>query len=224
MGPGGRRRRQPSKNPGMTPGARPLARSRSAHLRAIGPPGAALELLLALAVLTVAACSPGPVPTVPPLTPTIAGPTSPAAESGARLAVTFGGKIGCATFPYGCTAALSVLPAGTPVTADWRPTASEPWWAPDYAQGTTTDRFDPTPVGSLPTIPIGQHEIVISLLGSSDVPSYNPDGSRAFDLLGRCMSNVEVGSTTSQVDVLVTFTPDHDSFRASCVLEVTQRS
>jgi hypothetical protein len=148
------------------------------------------------------------------------GPRESNPDGGARLAVDIGGTIGCATFPYGCYAKLSLLPAGTTVTRDWRPPASDPWWSPDYVDATSADHFEQEPIGSLPMIPPGNHQVVISLLGSYDTPSYAPDGTVATDLLARCIGKVEVGPESSVVNVRVTFTPDGASFRASCTVNL----
>jgi hypothetical protein len=167
--------------------------------------------VLPLMVVTSAACSPTPVPSTSPA-------ATPIVDSGARLSVELAGTIRCASFPYGCAPTLSVLPPRTTVTDDWRPPASDPFWPPDYSKGSSTDHFEPTPVGTLPRLPVGEHELVISLLGSSDVVSLNPDGSRAFDLLGRCALNVDVTSVDDVVQVKVTFTPGQDFF-ASCKID-----
>ena len=135
-----------------------------------------------------------------------------------QLNVRFAGRIGCATFPYSCTATLSVLERGADVPEAWRPASTDPWWGADASTGTTAVTFDPKPLGGSPAATPGPHRLVVSLLGSYDTPSYAPDGSRAFDLLGRCTADVEVESDADGLDVLVTFTPDGASFRASCTL------
>jgi len=177
-----------------------------------------LVVLLATLLLTVGACSPSPVPSASPTS--VAAPTgvaTPTTVNGATLRVKLGGKIQCASFPYGCGPTLSVLPAGTPVGDEWRPPTSDPFWAPDDSSGGTATQFEPTPSSALPRLPLGPHELVISLLGSYDVVSLNPDGSRALDLLGRCALDIEVTSVDQVVSVLVTFTPGHD-FDASCTI------
>lgn len=168
--------------------------------------------LLSLALVIAAGCAPGPAPSS-------VAPTIPIGD-GARLDVEMGGTIGCATFPYGCGATLSVVAAGTTVAPEWRPPASDPRWLPDDSRGTSPDRLDPVPLGALPKIPTGAHQVVVSLLGSYDTPSHAPDGSVATDLLSRCIGDVEVGPTTAVVEVRVTFTPDPASFRAACTIEV----
>jgi hypothetical protein len=106
------------------------------------------------------------------------------------------------------------------VSDDWRPPSSDPFWAPDYSSGGTATQFEPTASSPLPRLPLGTHELVISLLGSYDVVSLNPDGSKALDLLGRCTLEVEVTSVDQVVSVLVTFTPGQD-FNASCTIVQT---
>ena len=172
-------------------------------------------------VLAVAGCSPAPVPSASPTvaaTPTIVA--TPTGATGATLRVKLGGKIRCASFPYGCGPTLTVLPAGTTVSDAWRPPLTDPFWAPDYSSGGTADHFGATVVGTVPKLPLGMHELVISLLGSYDVVSFNPDGSKALDLLGRCTLDVEVTSVDQVVSVLVTFMPGQD-FDASCTIVQT---
>ena len=141
---------------------------------------------------------------------------SPAAT--VRINVRFAGRIGCATFPYNCTATLSVLERNADIPDAWRPPSTDPWWGADYSKGTTAETFDPKPLGGSPAAMPGPHRLVVSLLGSYDTPSYGPDGSRAFDLLGRCTADVEVPPVADGLDVLVTFTPDEANFRASCTV------
>ncbi len=115
---------------------------------------------------------------------------------------------------------MSVLEPGTVVSEAWRPPASDPRWGPDYSKGTTTDHLDPTPAGVLPDLAVGPHQLVVSLLGSYDTPSYAPDGTIATDLLSRCSTELNVTSATSKVSVLVTFSPDPQSFGGTCTLAV----
>jgi hypothetical protein len=139
--------------------------------------------------------------------------TSPAAT--VQIDVRFAGQIGCATFPYNCTATLSVLERDADIPDTWRPASTDPWWGTAHGNAET---FDPEPIGGPPATTPGAHRLVMSLLGSYDTPSYAPDGSRAFDLLGRCAVDVEVVSDAGGLDVLVTFTPDKASFHASCTI------
>lgn len=62
----------------------------------------------------------------------------------------------------------------------------------------------------------------MSLLGSSDVPSYNPDGSRALDFLGRCSTEVDVKPAETSVSVVVTFVPNSQDFDATCSFQLTR--
>jgi hypothetical protein len=179
--------------------------------------------LLTLVLTFAAACSPMVIP-VSPAAATVTPPTTtpvvatPSPDIGARLVVTMGSGTHCANFPYSCLAKLSVLPAGATVTDNWRPAASDPWWGADWTQGTSSDRFDPTPIGTVPRLPPGSHTILVSLLGSYDTPSYKPDGSIATDLLSRCSAEVVVGEETRIVSIRVTFAPDPQSFRAGCTI------
>jgi len=180
--------------------------------------------LLALVLTFAAACSPVAVPTAP-ISPTVTPPaTQPAAAAtadtdiAAKIVVSLGRGIHCANFPYSCWATLSVLAAGSTVTDDWRPPATDPLWGPDWTQGTSSDRFDPKLIGTVPRLPPGAYAVVVSVLGTYDTPSYRPDGSLATDLLSRCSGDIEVGQETSVVNIRVTFTPDPQSFRAACTL------
>ena len=134
-----------------------------------------------------------------------------------------GGGIGCASFPDNCTATLSVLAPGTAVDEAWRPPEHDPRWLPDYRGGTTTDRFAPQPVGAVPVLTAGDHLLVVSLLGTSDVPSFHPDGSEATDLLARCSTLAGVEGDGDPMDVVVTFTPSETTFDATCSIEVGVR-
>jgi hypothetical protein len=173
---------------------------------------AAWTAAFAMAVALLA-CAPSA-----PATPALAAsaPPPPSAAPGTLLVVHLGGSINCGQFPYGCYAALSVTPAGTKVEEHWRPLATDPLWIPD---GPSTEAFDPSPVGAIPALTPGGHRLVISLLGSYDTPSFTPDGSRATDLLSRCMLDVEVDPAARPIEIQVTFTPDGVSFGGSCSIE-----
>ena len=173
-----------------------------------------VRLWLALIALGISACSVPPAPTAGRATPPTATPPAAAVP----LNVRFGGRIGCATFPYNCTVTLSVMEPNADVPDAWRPAPSDPWWGADYSKGTTAETFDPKPLGGSPAARPGRHRLVISLLGSYDTPSYGPDGKQAFDLLGRCTVVVEVTPVAGGLNLLVTFTPDEASFRASCTV------
>jgi hypothetical protein len=75
---------------------------------------------------------------------------------------------------------------------NWRPPAMDLVWVPDYANAGTTDDFLATPSGDPLTLTPGRQEIIVSLLGSYDMPSLNPDGTVATDLLARCSIGVDV--------------------------------
>lgn len=176
------------------------------------------RLGLTLVAIGLSACSvPPPSASPAPLaTPLATAPTATPAPAVA-LNVRFAGEIGCAMFPYGCTATLSVLEPGADIADDWRPAPSDPSWAPAY-MGMSAEQFEPAPIGRPPAVTPGPHRLVMSLLGAYDVASYAPDGSRAFDLLGRCAVDVEVAPDADGLDVLVTFTRDPASFDASCTM------
>lgn len=123
------------------------------------------------------------------------------------------GQTACASFPYGCTATVSVLPADAKVPDSWRPPATDPVWVPDYSNGwSTTDHFVSTPAGGQPVLSSGRRLIVVSLLGTYDTPSLNPDGTWATDLLSRCTAPVDVSEGSSALSAVVTFTPNGENF------------
>lgn len=175
--------------------------------------------MMTLAVIGIGACNATPPPsTTPPLaSPTTSPPATFSAPAAVPLHVRFAGSIGCATFPYGCTATLSVVEPSAFVPDDWRPSSADPWWEPDYSQGMSAKTFDAKPIGASPAAVPGAHRLIVSLLGSYDTPSYAPDGSRVTDLLGRCTIDIEV-SAAGSLNVLITFSPDGASFRASCTV------
>jgi hypothetical protein len=178
-----------------------------------------LFALMLSAVGLLGGCGVTPSPQV--ATPSPSSVASPSATAAIPVNVHFAGKIGCANFPYGCTAVLSVLEPSFSVTDAWRPPASDPLWAPDWSQGWQSDHFDPTPATPVPGLAAGRHQLIVTLLGSYDVTSFNPDGSRAFDLVGRCSTEVDVPATATAVTVLVTFAPSGDSFQTACYLKAT---
>lgn len=177
-------------------------------------------LLCGLLAVVMAGCGAPPTPSTGSVQATAAPATSSPAAA-AALTVRHSGKIGCAAFPYGCFATMSVLEPGTVVADAWRPPATDPRWIPDAS---TTDLFDPTPAGMVPALTVGRHLLVVSLLGTYDVPSYGPDGSRAFDLLSRCSAEVEVLPSAAPIEVVVTFVPDGVSFGGTCTLDVSDVS
>ena len=169
-----------------------------------------VALIVSLAVLGLAGCgsTPPPSTTPSPPPPSTAPPAPSSPPAAIPVHVRFAGpRLNCVNnFPYSCTATLSLVPAGTAVPDEWRPSAADPWWVPG----------DPKPAVAGPTATPGEHRLVVSVLGTYDVPSYAPDGSRAFDLLSRCWADVDV-PTAGALDVLITFShPDPASFRVSC--------
>ncbi len=175
--------------------------------------------LLTIVAGLLAACT-SVTPTLRPTPlPSIAS-ASPAAV-GVPVSVRFAGKINCATFPYSCSGILSVLEPGVAVDETWRPPASDVRWLPrSGGYDKDTDHLDPTAVGAVPTLAVGTHQVVISLLGSSDAISFAPDGTIATDLLSRCSADVDVTPSTSQVSILVTFTPDGQTYGGTCTVKV----
>ncbi len=167
-------------------------------------------LLVALSIVGLAGCAPTPPPstTPSPPPPSTAPPVPSSPPAAVPMHVRFAGpRLNCVNnFPYSCTATVSLAQAGTAVTDEWRPSAADPWWVPG----------DPKPTDAEPTAVSGPHRLVVSVLGTYDVPSYAPDGSPAFDLLSRCSTDVEV-PLAGALDVVITFfDPDPASFRVSC--------
>lgn len=86
------------------------------------------DLIAALVCLLVSGCA---TPTHSAAPPAAAAPTPPAPATASpatavSVDVRFAGTIHCASFPYGCTATLSVLEPGVVVTSAWRPPPSDP--------------------------------------------------------------------------------------------------
>src|SRR5262249_13718123 len=139
--------------------------------------------------------------------------------SGAVLSVRLGGEIQCAGFPYSCRATLSVLPPDTALADDWLPPDTDPWWGPAW-QGMTANAFDPKPVGAMPTLPMGRSELLVLVLGSSDVVSFRPDGRRGEDRLGECRLDVDVDAEAQELPIRITFEPaDPSTFAVTCTIE-----
>ena len=193
--------------------------------------GSAMRLALALALATagLAGCA-SPVPVSPgPPTPTSSpaafapSPSPSPSEGGVPFEVRMAGKIGCAQFPYGCFARLSVLGPDARLTSTWRPPETDPEWIPELTDSVdTTDHLQLQPVGSPPVLAPGRHLVVVSLLGSYDTPSLNPDGSVATDLLARCTATVEVASGSGPLAAVVTFVPDGSSFGGTCSIKIEE--
>jgi hypothetical protein len=173
-------------------------------------------------LVALAACGvPGPV--IPPSSPASTEVRShvlatPPAGREILLDVRFAGTVGCSMFPYSCVVVVSVLDAGASAPAGWRPPDTDPTWYPDDRDHDRDGRspIGPDPVRGMPVLAPGRHRVVVSLLGSYDTPSYNPDGTVASDLLGRCAADVEVAVGDPPVPITVSFDPDPASFRAAC--------
>jgi hypothetical protein len=142
-----------------------------------------LVLMVGL-VLTVAACRNGSL-----------------AFGQTPIRVTFNQSLGCATFPYGCLGRLSVLAPGTAFNDAWRPPSSDPTWA-GQASGGFGD------VQTAATSPSGRHLLVFSVLGTSDVPTYGPDGALQTELIGRCSVEADIPAQSEPVEVVVDFSGD----------------
>lgn len=169
--------------------------------------------------------SPTSEPTVaasPTSEPTLAASPTPAAPATIPIRVQFRGDVNCNIgFSFYCAPYLSVLEPGTELAASWRPAAGDASWA--------TRGDDMQPVGGRrwtllrgsPAAGPGRHLVVISLIGTSDLVSYNPDGSVATELLGRCAATLDVAPDAEAVEVLVTFESEASSTAATCRVEVS---
>lgn len=198
-----------------------VGRGRAAAARAV--------TALALAVAGIAGCATPPRPlvsappssTAPAPIPSAATSPSPPAEAAIKLIIRMEGKIGCAQFPYGCLAATSVLPPGTDIPDSWRPPATDPRWLPDFAQGIySTDHLRAQPEGPPPVLTPGPNLVVVSLLGTYDTPSFNPDGTMATDLLARCATEVDAPAAAVSVAAVVTFTRRAEDFGGTCSIKL----
>jgi hypothetical protein len=166
------------------------------------------SVLVMLALLAMSGCAAAvdstplgpsaPVATAPRATGT-AGP-SPA---GISLTASMDGTIECAVFPNSCIAVLSVLPAGTIVSPEWRPPSSDPYWGPVWDSERPV-HLDSKVTGSLPRLSTGNYVAVVSLLAGNDTPSYGPDGLPVMWLLGRCQRAFSVVPITRSVTLTIT--------------------
>lgn len=146
-------------------------------------------------------------------------PTLPRRE--VPLHVHFAGSIACNAFPYGCSATLNVIGVDDPVDAV-RPSATGIRW---ITAATGDTMFDSTPYGGVPAVVPGKHRLVISVLGSYDVASYDANGDLAWDLVSRCSADVDAPGDAAAMDVLVMFTPDPTgmNYKATCEIDVGPR-
>jgi hypothetical protein len=174
---------------------------------------------LGLVVLVAGACASPLPPSMSSTSPSIPSRV-PSAVARIPLDVRMAGKIGCASFPYGCYAAVSVLPVDAEVTSGWRPPANDPRWLPDYTVGYTTDHLSATTVDQAPALEPGAHLLVVSLLGSSDVPSLDASGHVARDLVARCAAPVDVDAGAGRLSAVVTFVPTESSSAATCSIRI----
>jgi hypothetical protein len=178
---------------------------------------------MGLVALVAGACGSPPPPSMPLPASLVASPApSPTPSDIARvpLDVRVGGKIGCASFPYNCWATVSVLPADAEVRSGWQPPKSDPRWLPDYTIGYTTDHLSPTTVDRAPTLEPGAHLLVVSLLGSSDVPSFDPSGNEVRDIVARCSVPIDVDAGIERLSAVVTFVPADSGSVATCSIKV----
>jgi hypothetical protein len=166
------------------------------------------------------ACSvPPPVPAVSPPPPTVATPAPSTAT--VPLEVEMAGTITCQTFPYSCYAVVSVVPDGTLIDAGWRPSDTDPAWFAIDQDGTAMDHFHDAPdSGGLPALAAGRQVVVVSLLGSYDVPSYDASGRVARDLRARCSAPLDVAPASAPIRAVITFVPGGAGFDATCSIRI----
>ena len=177
--------------------------------------------ILAALGAVVAGCAQHPPLPSTTVAPTQAGIPSPSAAPAIPIHIRFEGRVNCNIgFSFACGPRLSVLDAGTPVPASWRPSATDPQW--DTRGGGMQDvkasRWPRLRGG--PAAGPGRHLLVVSLIGASDVVSFNPDGSVATELLARCSADVDVAPDADALNLLVTFVPRPDSTLATCTVGI----
>src|SRR5262245_27406878 len=147
---------------------------------------AAVAAILASAL---AACAvPTPTPSASPSAePTASAEPTPSATADATIPINvrFAGGLNCNIgFSYSCAPSLTVMEPDAVVPASFRRAATDPWWDPRAGTFQPVKASKCTLLGGTPAISPGRHLLVMSLIGSSDVASYNPDGTIATELLG----------------------------------------
>jgi hypothetical protein len=170
----------------------------------------------------LAACA-VPMPTAPP-PPSASGGPSPSvtvAVATIPINVQFRGRVNCNLgFSYYCAPSLSVLEPGTDLPETLRPSESDASWQTrgDDMQNVGGRRW--TLLRGAPATAPGRRLLVISLIGASDVASYNPDGTVATELMGRCSTEVDVAPYTDAVDIIVRFESEAETATATCTVEL----
>ena len=163
--------------------------------------------------LLAACAAPIPSPSASPDPSASRWPTPPLAAT-VPINVRFRGNVNCNIgFSFACAPSLSVFEAGAEVPDDWRRADNDPWWS-SSGRGATW-----TLLGGVPAVAPGQHQLVISLIGSSDVASRNPDGTVASELMGRCTAEVDVALDATSLDIVVRFADEPDETAATCTIE-----
>jgi hypothetical protein len=123
-------------------------------------------------------------------------------------------------FSFYCAPRLSVLEPGTAVPDAWRPLATDPTWQTRDEDMRNVGARRWTLLRGEPATTPGRHLLVVSLIGASDVASYNPDGSAATELMGRCSTEVDVPPGVGSIDVVVRFTSEPETTAATCEIQV----
>ena len=157
--------------------------------------------------------APSPAPTPVPTPPPTVAATIP-------IHVTFKGTVNCELgVSYSCGPSLSVLEPGADVPDSWQPPVTDPMWDPRGGGMEAVEGTHWTLLRGSPVTAAGRHLLVVSLTGSSDVPSYGPDGTIARDLLGRCTTEVDVAPDAQGLDIVVAFKPQPATTRATCTID-----
>jgi hypothetical protein len=177
--------------------------------------GATVVLALAGCAVPVPSPSPSPSATVAP-----SPAPSPTLAATIPITVSFKGRVNCNIgFDFYCSPWLSVLEPGTNVDDAWRPSVTDPLWQTRGDGMQAVDGKHWKLLRGSPATAPGRKLLVVSLVGQSDIQSYNPDGTVATELMGRCAREVDVAANAERVDIVVTFKPDPATGRATCKIK-----
>jgi hypothetical protein len=176
----------------------------------------AMVAILGSLLAACAAPTPSPSPSsTPEPTP------SPTLEATIPVNVQFKGRVNCNIgFAFYCSPSLSVVEPGTDLPDSWRPGEADPIWHTRGEQNQNVNGRRWTLLRGEPVVAPGPHRLVVSLLGQSDVASYNPDGTVASELMGRCTTDVDVAPDAASLDLVVTFESEPEDTAATCTITV----
>ena len=169
----------------------------------------------------LAACS-APMPTASPRPSAKAGPSATAAAAATiPINVQFRGRVNCNLgFSFYCAPSLSVLEPGTDLPESLRPSESDASWQTRGDDMQNVGGRQWTLLRGAPATAPGRRLLVISLIGASDVASYNPDGTVATELMGRCATEVDVAPDADAIDVVVRFQSEPETTVATCTVRL----